>query len=166
MIRRPPRSTLFPYTTLFRSIVTRVATRKGPKEPLERAYEEGALRVKKKGRRNSHRFAHQHVRAVACAAKPADALESRLHEHGLGTVGRLVAKGARQPARDGIGLHEAAASAANGFESGAQRRGGDAALAIRLQNGTAGDAPEFFRALGSAALVVALFEIGRASCRE
>src|SRR3712207_8327826 len=27
MIRRPPRSTLFPYTTLFRSVVARYATR-------------------------------------------------------------------------------------------------------------------------------------------
>src|SRR2546425_2735431 len=26
MIRRPPRSTLFPYTTLFRSLITRVVT--------------------------------------------------------------------------------------------------------------------------------------------
>src|SRR2546430_16310709 len=29
MIRRPPRSTLFPYTTLFRSIVTGIAARAG-----------------------------------------------------------------------------------------------------------------------------------------
>src|SRR5260221_1844595 len=29
MIRRPPRSTLFPYTTLFRSIVERLADRPG-----------------------------------------------------------------------------------------------------------------------------------------
>src|SRR2546423_2695134 len=32
MIRRPPRSTLFPYTTLFRS-----AVRAGPKQPVELA---------------------------------------------------------------------------------------------------------------------------------
>lgn len=30
-------------------MVSRVATRKGPKEPLEGAYEEGAVGVKKKG---------------------------------------------------------------------------------------------------------------------
>src|SRR2546426_11490174 len=28
MIRRPPRSTLFPYTTLFRSLIARAATRR------------------------------------------------------------------------------------------------------------------------------------------
>src|SRR2546422_2496288 len=32
MIRRPPRSTLFPYTTLFRSQVTRDATRIAPSD--------------------------------------------------------------------------------------------------------------------------------------
>src|SRR2546430_9786442 len=30
MIRRPPRSTLFPYTTLFRSVVSDVESRRGP----------------------------------------------------------------------------------------------------------------------------------------
>src|SRR3712207_8862069 len=33
MIRRPPRSTLFPYTTLFRSRLTRSAPRGGPRGP-------------------------------------------------------------------------------------------------------------------------------------
>src|SRR3712207_8455384 len=44
MIRRPPRSTLFPYTTLFRSIETgheaherRLAGERRPKEHIERA---------------------------------------------------------------------------------------------------------------------------------
>src|ERR1039458_7807270 len=32
MIRRPPRSTLFPYTTLFRSIATRSATTNPPRQ--------------------------------------------------------------------------------------------------------------------------------------
>src|SRR5256886_15988884 len=36
MIRRPPRSTLFPYTTLFRSLVTE------PQESLEQGAEPGA----------------------------------------------------------------------------------------------------------------------------
>src|SRR2546430_11635664 len=31
MIRRPPRSTLFPYTTLFRSLLRRLAPRVGPR---------------------------------------------------------------------------------------------------------------------------------------
>src|SRR5260221_8487989 len=34
MIRRPPRSTLFPYTTLFRSIIPTKGKRKGLTEPL------------------------------------------------------------------------------------------------------------------------------------
>src|SRR5256885_15349664 len=33
MIRRPPRSTLFPYTTLFRSAMPAVCTRWGPSTP-------------------------------------------------------------------------------------------------------------------------------------
>src|SRR3712207_7417211 len=37
MIRRPPRSTLFPYTTLFRSLVPRVAR---PERPGDAAREE------------------------------------------------------------------------------------------------------------------------------
>src|SRR2546430_7963803 len=36
MIRRPPRSTLFPYTTLFRSCVVSAALRFGSLEPLLR----------------------------------------------------------------------------------------------------------------------------------
>src|SRR2546422_7528501 len=36
MIRRPPRSTLFPYTTLFRSLAQTVERREGP-EGLERS---------------------------------------------------------------------------------------------------------------------------------
>src|SRR2546425_4181557 len=34
MIRRPPRSTLFPYTTLFRSLSCRVASRRRARPPL------------------------------------------------------------------------------------------------------------------------------------
>src|SRR5438093_4777611 len=33
MIRRPPRSTLFPYTTLFRSPTSRAGTKVGPSDP-------------------------------------------------------------------------------------------------------------------------------------
>src|SRR2546426_2687196 len=32
MIRRPPRSTLFPYTTLFRSVIAGIASRRGLRE--------------------------------------------------------------------------------------------------------------------------------------
>src|SRR3712207_7048232 len=37
MIRRPPRSTLFPYTTLFRSLLTRVARARPAHEGLDLA---------------------------------------------------------------------------------------------------------------------------------
>src|SRR3712207_9044697 len=37
MIRRPPRSTLFPYTTLFRSLLTRTADRCAAENRRERA---------------------------------------------------------------------------------------------------------------------------------
>src|SRR5260370_25049532 len=37
MIRRPPRSTLFPYTTLFRSVVGRIAA--GDREALAELYQ-------------------------------------------------------------------------------------------------------------------------------
>src|SRR5256885_13044340 len=43
MIRRPPRSTLFPYTTLFRSkSVARAAQRRQLHQQLQRAADEGA----------------------------------------------------------------------------------------------------------------------------
>src|SRR5256886_6124101 len=38
MIRRPPRSTLFPYTTLFRSLDDRVRTKRFYFQPGERGY--------------------------------------------------------------------------------------------------------------------------------
>src|SRR2546426_3779959 len=46
MIRRPPRSTLFPYTTLFRSHHHRIGERgfaqtEGPESPLDRAHGDG-----------------------------------------------------------------------------------------------------------------------------
>src|SRR2546426_3262850 len=40
MIRRPPRSTLFPYTTLFRSLVTRTQLEARPYLALRRAWGE------------------------------------------------------------------------------------------------------------------------------
>src|SRR2546422_8496935 len=48
MIRRPPRSTLFPYTTLFRSLGRRARAEVGIKlrQPLHRAYVRGAGRAR------------------------------------------------------------------------------------------------------------------------
>src|SRR3712207_8880092 len=57
MIRRPPRSTLFPYTTLFRSVL----------EALENA--DGTLRDRR-GPRCGGRAAHPRARAEARARRP------------------------------------------------------------------------------------------------
>src|SRR5438034_1653853 len=45
MIRRPPRSTLFPYTTLFRSLVLIADDEPQLREVLQRALERGGYRV-------------------------------------------------------------------------------------------------------------------------
>src|SRR3989442_7926974 len=64
MIRRPPRSTLFPYTTLFRSAEHRPRTRFSARHPL-------ALPLRR-GDRKSTRLNSSHVRisyAVFCLKK-------------------------------------------------------------------------------------------------
>src|SRR5947209_9588313 len=45
MIRRPPRSTLFPYTTLFRSHWPRRTGRNGPREPWLRGGDRKSTRL-------------------------------------------------------------------------------------------------------------------------
>src|SRR3712207_1681409 len=45
MIRRPPRSTLFPYTTLFRSIITREGTERICRMAFERSREQGRKHI-------------------------------------------------------------------------------------------------------------------------
>src|SRR3712207_7054526 len=45
MIRRPPRSTLFPYTTLFRSVDDDVGAVDDRLRPLARAHADGDLRL-------------------------------------------------------------------------------------------------------------------------
>src|SRR3989442_10968133 len=65
MIRRPPRSTLFPYTTLFRSAPTG-ASRPTPRGPAKRA------RTHRRSDRKSTRLNSSHVRisyAVFCLKK-------------------------------------------------------------------------------------------------
>src|SRR3989449_6934749 len=59
MIRRPPRSTLFPYTTLFRSVHRRALER-----PLDRALD----RVRAERLRDLGDLRHEHVRAHAAEA--------------------------------------------------------------------------------------------------
>src|SRR3712207_8187195 len=44
MIRRPPRSTLFPYTTLFRSQLGRTVLSRGAEEPAAEAVKDVAVR--------------------------------------------------------------------------------------------------------------------------
>src|SRR5690349_23692456 len=69
MIRRPPRSTLFPYTTLFRSLAQDRVRQRGARSPAERA------RCTRRGRvvdRKSTRLNSSHVEisyAVFCLKK-------------------------------------------------------------------------------------------------
>src|SRR5687768_17762559 len=56
MIRRPPRSTLFPYTTLFRSRLDRVARRVGE------AHDDGP-RLDRRHRRLAHHAEREHEQA-------------------------------------------------------------------------------------------------------
>src|SRR3712207_6892165 len=52
MIRRPPRSTLFPYTTLFRSDVGAVGGEWGEEQPVRRPRAEAAQRARGRGARD------------------------------------------------------------------------------------------------------------------
>src|SRR2546426_4442000 len=45
MIRRPPRSTLFPYTTLFRSLVAEPPSARLSQRPRDRHYHQGSRAV-------------------------------------------------------------------------------------------------------------------------
>src|SRR5690242_21344723 len=70
MIRRPPRSTLFPYTTLFRSAVRRAGAREG--RPLGAPRAGGADRVQRVEDRKSTRLNSSHMSisyAVFCLKK-------------------------------------------------------------------------------------------------
>src|SRR5258708_27328823 len=99
MIRRPPRSTLFPYTTLFRSSLPRVlvespnrlASEGGPYKEIEERRESGAepertrlnsshqinsyavfcLKKKKRPSRNTHvLFSHKNPDYLFCHLRP------------------------------------------------------------------------------------------------
>src|SRR3712207_8385917 len=57
MIRRPPRSTLFPYTTLFRSV--QLGERRGQRaEDARSGVDEGAVEVEQNGRGRPGRGVH------------------------------------------------------------------------------------------------------------
>src|SRR2546428_9703023 len=66
MIRRPPRSTLFPYTTLFRSVVAR-ASRRDRLEPRALPHRD--------------RLRHEDVRGRAARDVPGELAERRSEEH-------------------------------------------------------------------------------------
>src|SRR3989449_7924153 len=76
MIRRPPRSTLFPYTTLFRSLVVTLAG--DLSADARAALEEAAPNLAIACERES---AHQHTRrlAVERSEEHTSELQSRLH---------------------------------------------------------------------------------------
>src|SRR3712207_7192369 len=72
MIRRPPRSTLFPYTTLFRSFVdryelyrTNAETKKAKKEEAE--FEEIILGITKASRSEEHTSELQSRQYLVCS---------------------------------------------------------------------------------------------------
>src|SRR5256885_12306033 len=83
MIRRPPRSTLFPYTTLFRSVV------------VERVF---ALAAAKHVDRFIDRDPVDPAEKAVLRVVIIDALHD-LQEHGLRHVARIL-RGAEQPVRD------------------------------------------------------------------
>src|SRR5439155_8906946 len=77
MIRRPPRSTLFPYTTLFRSLVEQLRPlRRGDDDRLERESTR-SQRDRKSTRLNSSHVAISY--AVFCLKKKKNRSKDRTH---------------------------------------------------------------------------------------
>src|SRR5258705_4716665 len=66
MIRRPPRSTLFPYTTLFRSHLGRLARGLHDGNRAEAAEREAARRLLGRGRSEEHTSELQSLRHLVC----------------------------------------------------------------------------------------------------
>src|SRR5207253_10963379 len=70
MVRRPPRSTLFPYTTLFRSLVCCAEADCSPAPPTSEAAAVAPMRDRKSTRLNSSHVAISY--AVFCLKKKKD----------------------------------------------------------------------------------------------
>src|SRR2546422_4958116 len=73
MIRRPPRSTLFPYTTLFRSVPTPSARRRPGLPPP------GAVCSPRSPRLRPSPMLHVHRRSTLRSEEHTSELQSRLH---------------------------------------------------------------------------------------
>src|SRR2546422_3373636 len=89
MIRRPPRSTLFPYTTLFRSVLVAAA------QPLERLHHRHA-RADQQERHQGREVDAEHVVGVRSEEHTSE-LQSRLH-----LVCRLLLEKKKKKTKRGI----------------------------------------------------------------
>src|SRR6267154_4240763 len=78
MIRRPPRSTLFPYTTLFRSAPPRRHPRRSPRSPGFRAASAGCRHYPARRRRQESAAA----RALTISKRKRFTLKRTLHHKG------------------------------------------------------------------------------------
>src|SRR2546430_13583874 len=85
MIRRPPRSTLFPYTTLFRSIQPRVGSR-----PVVAAVSPLVVRLRRAGDRGDRPVAIDSPNAVV--AEVGDVERSEEHTSELQSQSNLVCR--------------------------------------------------------------------------
>src|SRR6266508_5794640 len=119
MIRRPPRSTLFPYTTLFRSVPTAALTsflsashllplspsvqelERHPRNDCSLAHDRPLPQAFTAKHATGNHLANVHLVAASCAAKPAASRDPRRpeldvitlvldHPSGLGYIPRLV----------------------------------------------------------------------------
>src|SRR2546430_11404652 len=87
MIRRPPRSTLFPYTTLFRSVLDRFQRTRGRKQSLAKHDDEDDHELESLGLidRKSTRLNSSHSQisyAVFCLKKKKTNNTYNSHQHG------------------------------------------------------------------------------------
>src|ERR1039458_6029168 len=94
MIRRPPRSTLFPYTTLFRSSPLRTATRRQSATPM--------VRNRKPDRSEEHTSELQSLRHLVCRLL----LEKKIGDRKRDAPYRRAARDRQQPRADHRGTDQ------------------------------------------------------------